>query len=332
VATIEKRSAGKYRVKVRVKNQPPRSATFPSLKLAKQWAKSIENSFHLKRSSHTVNEAIERYCSTILSEKSPGHQYTQTRQLKWWSHQLGNLSLEEVTPVLIVQWRDHLSKRVSNGTVNRYLAALSAVLSAAVREWMLLDQSPMNKVRKLRESRGRVRWLTDDERNRLLGACRDSTSSALYTIVVLALSTGARQGELLNLTWNQVDLSRGCIYLDVTKNGERRILPLTGHVLELMSHHPKGKSTFVFPGPHTGRPLSIRTAWQTAVKRAKLEDFRFHDLRHTAVSYLAMQGCSLIEIAEILGHKDLSMTKRYSHLSQEHTRKVLTKMNEAIFS
>ena len=328
MASIQQRS-GQYRVRIRVKPYPPQTATFSTLVQAQQWAESTEaalRSGHTLSPRLTLNEAISRYVTTVLPEKSPRHQYTQSRQLKWWTHHLGSLPLEEITPALIVQWRDHLASRLSNGTVNRYLAALSAVFSACMRDWMLLDQNPMSKVRRLRESRGRVRWLTDDERGRLLEACRESTSSALYVIVILALSTGARRGELLSLTWDQVDLTGGTIYLDTTKNGERRVLPLTGQALELMRQHPKGKSKFVFPGPHTGKPLSLRTTWQTAVKRAGLEDFRFHDLRHSCASYLAMNGASLLDIATILGHRDLETTKRYSHLSDGHIRNVLADM------
>jgi len=123
--------------------------------------------------------------------------------------------------------------------------------------------------------------------------------------------------------------------LHVTKNNERRVLPLAHHALELMQaqHENRDKiSPLVFPSPRdSGRPWESRAAWLTALKKAKIEDFRFHDLRHTAASYLAMNGASTNEIAEVLGHKTLAMVKRYSHLSEVHTAGVVEKMNKKMF-
>jgi integrase len=179
-----------------------------------------------------------------------------------------------------------------------------------------------------------MRFLSDDERQRLLTACQGSRNQYLYTVVVLALSTGARKMELLRLTWQDVDLQRGVLTLHETKNGERHILHLTNLALALMRQHAKRQrmdAALVFPDPTGTKPCSIREAWEYAVKRAGIADFRFHDLRHSAASYLAMSGASLAEIAEILGHKTLSMVKRYTHLSDAHTRNVVARMNQAIF-
>src|SRR5262249_55801997 len=180
----------------------------------------------------------------------------------------------------------------------------------------------MRNVRKPKEPRGRVRFLSDDERKRLLDVCRESDSQYLYTIVALALATGARKMELLSLTWQDVDLKRGVMTLHETKNGEHRTLPLTGHALALMREHASiqcKETSLVFPSQNGKAARDIRTAWRHAVKRAGIENFRYHDLRHTFASYLAMNGASLLEIAEALGHKTLSMVKRYAHLSEAHT-------------
>src|SRR5262249_29704070 len=172
-------------------------------------------------------------------------------------------------------------------TVVRYMAALSHAFTIAVREWGWLDDSPMRKVGKPKEPRGRVRFLSDEERTRLLDVCRASNSEYLYPVVVLALSTGARKMELLNLTWRDVDLPRGVITLHNTKNGERRVLPLSGPALALMHQHSKIRridTPFVFPRRDGRKPLDIRSAWETALKHAAIGDFRFHDLRHSAAS------------------------------------------------
>ena len=162
----------------------------------------------------------------------------QTLQLRWWRVRLGHCILADVTPALIAEHRDQLrrgdGRRRANSTVRRYLAALSHTLIIAVKEWRWLDDSPMRQVSKPREPRGRVRYLSDQERYQLLAACQASRNPYLHTIVVLALATGARRGELLGLRWPDVDLRRGTLTFQETKNGERRAVPLTGPALTLL--------------------------------------------------------------------------------------------------
>jgi len=182
-----------------------------------------------------------------------------------------------------------------------------------------------------------VRFLNDEERKRLLEACKVSRNPYLYTIVILALSTGMRKGEILGLRWKDVDLSNKKIILHETKNDERRAVPLAGPALQLMTslgqRRERGSNdSLVFHrGPQLHQRISIREAWINAVERAGVEDFTFHDLRHSAASYLAMSGASLIEIADILGHKSLEMVKRYAHLSEAHSVAVVERMNKKIF-
>lgn len=353
MANIEKRTTKDgqttYRVKVRLKGYPSQSATFERLTDARKWAQQTESAIregrHFKTSEakkHTLNEAIDRYLQYVMPTK-PKSERCQTGQLTWWKDNLGQYSLADTTPALIAQYRGKLAEGDKSGngqasrsaaTVNRYMAILSHVFTIAVKEWGWIEENPLLKVTKMKEPRGRVRFLSDDERKKLLEECKKSDSPCLYIIVVLALSTGARRMEILNLRWQDVDLARGIITLHETKNGERRVLPLAGHALELIKHHAKIRQLncdLVFPGKSLQNPVDIRTPWETAVKRADIKDFRFHDLRHSTASYLAMNGASLAEIAEILGHKTLQMVKRYSHLSEAHTSKVVTKMNEIIF-
>jgi len=351
MATIEKRQTNKgltvFRVKVRLKGFPVESATFERLTDARRWAQQTEAAMlegrHFKTSAakkHTLAEAIERYIKLILPNK-PKSQYAQSQQLKWWQESIGRFVLADITPAVIVEQRDKLAdgttarnKQRTPATVNRYLAALSHVFTIAVKEWGWLEQNPLTKVTKKKEPRGRVRFLSDEERQKLLEACQNSISPWLYLVVVLALSTGARRMEILGLRWQDVDLNRAIITLHQTKNGERRILPVTGHALSLLKAHAKVRplhTDFVFPGKNLKNPIDLRTPWETALKHACIEDFRFHDLRHSAASYLAMNGASLAEIAEVLGHKTLQMVKRYAHLSEAHTAKVVARMNEKIF-
>jgi integrase len=244
------------------------------------------------------------------------------------------MALADVTPAVIVECRGTLAKDHAPATVARYLAALSHAFTVAVKEWGWVDDSPLRRVTKPKEPRGRVRFLADEERERLLDACRASDNPYIYPVVVLALSTGARKMEILKLMWRDADFQRQVITLHKTKNGERRVLPLTGHAWELIQHHAKVRridSPFVFPSRNGQKGFDIRRAWESVRQQANIPDFRFHDLRHSAASYLAMNGASMAEIAEILGHKTLSMVKRYAHLSEAHTAGVVARMNKKIF-
>lgn len=356
MANIEKRTSSKgeitYRVKVRLKGFPVQSATFERLTDARKWAQdtesAIRNGRHFKTSEakrHTLAELVDRYIKTVLPSK-PKSKDKQTAQLQWWKEQIGAYALADVTPALIVQCRDKLLSEItvrgkprSGATVVRYMSALSHAFTIAVREWGWLEDSPMRKVTKPKESRGRVRFLSDEERSRLLKACRESSNPYLYPVVVLALSTGMRRGEIMDLTWDKVDLGRGRAILHETKNGDYRAAPLAGHALELLKELAKVRridSDLLFPvrkiqPQKPQKPVDLRDPWDAAVEKAGIHDFRFHDLRHSAASYLAMNGASLSEIAEVLGHKTLQMVKRYAHLSEGHTAKVVESMNQKIF-
>lgn len=350
MACIEKRAAkGEtvYRVKIRMKGFPPQSATFARLTDARAWAKDIESdirhgrhfkTFEAKR--HTLAELIERYQTGILPGKKDAAQ--QTRQLAWWKGRLGARLLSDLEPPILAEQRDLLVAGVdrtpprprSQATANRYLAALSHVFTTAAREYGWMEDNPLRRVSKGKESRGRVRFLSDDERERLLTACRASNNPDLYPAVALSLATGARRMEILGLRWPQVDLSRGVITLVETKNGDCRVLPMGERVRALLRERAKVRrigSDLVFPGRSPTRNAQLRHVWSEALETAGIEDFRWHDLRHTAASYLAMNNASLMEIAAVLGHKTLAMVKRYSHLSEPHTAAVVERMNAAMF-
>ena len=129
-------------------------------------------------------------------------------------------------------------------------------------------------------------------------------------------------------------MKRNTLTFHQTKNGERRAVPLTGYALEVVTQHAKVRrldTQLVFPDSSGTRSVGMREAFEWAVKRAGIANFRFHDCRHCAASYLAMNGASLAEIAEVLGHKTLAMVKRYAHLSEAHTAGVVARMNAAIF-
>ena len=365
MASIRKRAnkdgTTSYRVDIRLKGHPAERATFKRLTDAKAWIQDTESAIREGRyfktreaQKHTLSELINRYIRDVLPTK-PKQSTDQKQQLEWFKDEIGAYTLADVTPAKIVECRDKLltetlktGKVRAPATVVRYLAALSHAFTIAVNEWEWLDDSPMRKVKKPALPRGRVRFLSEDtadssgktidgERTRLLKVCEKSDNPYLYTVVVLALSTGMRQGEIMGLTWDDVDIHQGRITLYETKNGEIRVVPLVGRALELLKTRRDKKvrridTNLLFPGKvKRGKSMDLRAPWKTALRTAGIEDFRFHDLRHSAASYLAMNGASLAEIAEVLGHKTLQMVKRYSHLSEAHTAGVVERMNARIF-
>ncbi|MGO9443908.1 MAG: site-specific integrase [Thiobacillaceae bacterium] len=345
MATIIKRhtaDGNAYQAKIRLKGYPPESATFERITDANAWAAKIESDMRAGRhfgasKRHTFAELADEYKPHAKDKK----------YLEYWRGVFGNDTLASIAPSKIAKVRDKLlagdsrrfaepstgnpaldAKRArakrSGSTVNRYLASLSVTLGYAVKELQWLEKNPLEAVKKPPESKGRVRFLSDEERARLLNACKESSNADLYLAVVLALTTGARQAEMMGLRWRQIDFTRQVISLHKTKNGERRALPLVGEAHTLLQERAKVRASHddrIFPPTDRAKKaetLDLRQPWEKALKHAGIKDFHWHDLRHTAASYLAMSGVSLVEIAKVLGHRTLQMVARYSHLSDEH--------------
>lgn len=341
MATIRERG-GSWHVQIRLKGFPPVTETFARKTDAKRWAESTEAAMRDRRwfpeastRGKSVADAIDRYLADVLSRRD-GNEDTVRPQLLWWRSELGAFALSTLTGPRIVEARDKLSRTTARGksstlspaTVNRYLAALSSVLTAAVKDWGWLASSPMGRVRKLKEPPGRVRYLSPDELRRLLGAAKDGPTWFPYFVEV-ALATGVRLSELADRHLGDVQLERRRLLLEETKNGERRGIrlsrPAEAAIKAWLALRPEVESDLLFP--HTG---GFQHRWTECKARAGIEDFHFHDLRHTAASYLAMNGATLAEIAEFLGHKTLAMVKRYAHLSEGHVDKVVDRVGKVI--
>ena len=352
-----KEGATSYRVQIRMKGYKSASASFERLTDAKRWAQATEAAMRERRyfktseaKNKTLKELIFRYLKKIEKE-NPKRHVDLVPMLSWWDEELGHMYLADITKAKITEKIEKLSRRrkshpsdpvklatvtktLSPARVNRYVTALSHCFTIAVDDWEWMENNPIAKISKQKEPRGIVRFLDEQERNALLGACKNSSYSPLYLIVVLALSTGARKSELLNLRWPDIDLKKQQIILHETKNGERRVLPLRGHAFELIKDYQKVRllnTDLLFPFGTPPKPYEIRPPFEKAVKEAGIKNFRFHDLRHTAASYLAMNGASLMEISEILGHKTLQMVKRYAHLAEAHTHDIVERMNTNMF-
>ena len=351
MATIQKRKkkngGPSYRVMIRKSDGfPAESKTFPNSQEAKDWA--IQEEARRRQGiyfpdqalrKHTLANLIDRYIIIVLPTKPKSARDTQ-RHLVWWKEQLGNYSVAAITPDLIAQCRQTLAngftssgKQRSPATVNRYLAALSSILTYAVRECGWIQSNPCLRVTKFKESPGRDRIASLEECIRIIEACKQSKSEHLLPIVLIAITTGMRQGEITGLTWDCVDLERGLINLKDTKNGRARTVSLVGEPLEILRErfvNRKIHSSYVFPSKKRFGQISIRKAWETALERAGIEGLRFHDLRHTFATYAAEAGASNLELAAAMGHQTLQMLQRYTHMNAKITHRLSTAVHERI--
>jgi integrase len=215
-------------------------------------------------------------------------------------------------------------------TINRHVATLKHMFSKAV-QWEMVETHVAEKVRQvklLEENNKRLRYLSKEECHTLLSSC----DAHLRPIVIMAMNTGMRKGEILNLKWDNVDLKNGFLLLDKTKNGGRREVPIN-HTLEsaLKNIVRRLDILYVFYNPVTGKPYdNIKKSFNSALKRAGVVDFKFHDLRHTFASQLVMAGIDLTTVKELLGHKSLVMTLRYAHLAPSHKVKAVNVLDSTL--
>jgi integrase len=341
-----------YRVQIR-RGHANLSETFDTRRDAQAWARENDREAKLAKlfadargQRKTLADLIDRYMAEY-----DGHDPQRIPRLAWWKDTVGTTKLPKVTPDLIADALDDLragyalhgrrgggkptERKRSEATINRYHAVLSAVFRHALdKRWGWVKRNPCLEVSRGKESGGRRRWLDDSERERLLQACRASEWPGLYPMVMLALSTGARRGELLGLRWRDVDLKAGRAILHDTKNGDPRTLPLVKPVREALEKMPRRiDSELLFPSvTNPEKPRGIYKVWWAALKAADISGFKFHDLRHSCASYLAASGASTVQIAEVLGHRSLAMAYRYSHLADRDKAELLERVTGSMLS
>jgi len=238
----------------------------------------------------------------------------------------GGKYLYEIKVKDIEDFKLERSKTVSPATVNRELATLKTLFNKAVL-WDKLKETPAKAVTFLREPKGRVRFLEREEIVKLLSNC----NKKLRPILVIALNTGMRRGEILGLKWSDVDLKRAILTLHDTKNGEKREVYINEQVKTALIRIPRNaQSPYVLCGSN-GKPYQdIRKSFWTALRKSDIKEFHFHDLRHTFASQLVMAGIDLNTVRELLGHKDIRMTLRYSHLSASHKKHAVDVLGKKI--
>jgi integrase len=332
-----------FHAEVRRKNAKPLRESFRTLTDAKNWVRKMESAIldgkHVpdnKARKYTLNDLIDQYVRLHLC-KYPRRLKDQTSHFNWWKENYGSKTLIEITPALLAEAKEVLlqgitsrKKNRSNPTVNRYFSSLSRAFTIAYQEWQWINENPFRRISKLKENGGRNRFLTREELLALLECCKKSKNVHLYGIVLIAASMGLRFGEIVDLQWRHIDFDNRFVTLEKTKNGDARFVPLPDQVAAYLREIPRPKlpGDYLFPSknPDKRHPYSlIRKAFHRAVQEAKLEDMKFHDLRHTAASHMAMNGATQGELMEVLGHRSPTMTRRYAHFSKEHIARILQK-------
>jgi integrase len=349
ITKIERKDGFVYRVQIR-RDGKYLSRNFARKRDADAFARQIEGNLESHKAllnpelrRNTLGNLLDRYIGVWT-----GRDTSTVARLAWWQDNYGTRALAEFSGETVREGLERLrggkvrrhqrgqgiaetDRERSPATINRYLTALGGAFRIAIaRGWFGVRENPAHGIGREPEHNDRHgRRLSEDEREALLMACDASASPALGLIVRLALATGMRRGEILGLRWPDVDLAQGLVQLRETKNGDLRLVPLVPDVRCRLTDWSKVRridSDLVFASPSDPqRPYNFTAAWLAAVSAAGVWNFRFHDCRHSAASFLTDAGVNHVVIAEILGHRTLQMVQRYSHAGLDAKREALEK-------
>lgn len=327
MATIRQR--GNYwEARIRREGHPPLCKSFNSRADARAWAtvieSEIERGIFIDRSEaekNTLGDLFQRYLTEISIHKK-GHDVERYRLISLQRDPISKFKVAGLSGKLMAEWRDRRLKTVSGSTTNRDLNLISHVINVAKKEWGMHIENPIAMIRRPPENKARKRRLAVGEEEKLLAELELSTRSSngcfeeggsrnpwMHPLVILALETAMRRGELLSLRWSDVFLSDRYVRLHDTKNGDSRDVPLSIRAHNVLANLPRHISGRVFP--ITGD--AVKKVFTRAVVRAELGDLHFHDLRHEATSRIAEKLDNVLELSAVTGHKTLSMLKRYYH-------------------
>ena len=299
-----------------------------------------EGKWFEKKPEHSFKEMMDRYLAEHVSGKKSERSYEGyvNNLLAFFGE---NISISEITPSMISEFKiKRRNDGVKSGTINRDLAILKNCFNIAMKQWEWADSNPAGRIPMEKEPPGRIRFLTDEEFERLCDACPEW----LKSIVLTARHTGMRKENILSLRWNQVDLFRRVITIEHTKNDERLSIPINDTLMDLFKRlvkvrHIKSQYVFCHPnakkkgsrGTFNGRRYhEVKTAFRRALEKAGIKDFRFHDFRHCFASDLVQRGVDPYVVQRLLGHKSERMTKRYAHLAPENLRDAVLKLDKKI--
>ncbi|GAA5656922.1 tyrosine recombinase XerC [Brucella sp. NBRC 13694] len=324
MATIRK-LRGRWQAQVRRRGMKPRCKSFDSKAEAEKWARDLESQVDKFGAaldtrileSTTLGSLLKRYAVEVSPSKRGSIQEIQRLDVLQ-RHDLAYRTLVGLSQQDIASFRDERLKTVKPATAVRELAILSHVLDVAMRDWGYpLAQNVVKMVRRPTINNNRSRRLTASEEQRILDACDDGKVECFRTLVVLAIETGMRRGEILGLKWTDISYNRRVISLALTKNGSSREVPLSQRAYNALMAL-KQSETVDQSTPFAMTASAFEQTWRRVLKRANVRDLKFHDLRHEAVSRFFELGLNIIELSTISGHKELSMLKRYTHLNAEN--------------
>lgn len=341
IRTVKRKKGTIYKAEIRIKGYPPVYQTFDRLSDAQRWVEDTEAAL---RSGGYVGEtppddmafsrALDRYELEVSSQKRANTRAREITSANTLRGSFSGLNLKDISSARVATFRDKRLQSVGPSTIQKDLALLSHLYTIARTEWALEVNNPVAGIRKPAMPDGRLRFLTKDEARNLLEICRNSRNQKLYHYVQLLLQTGMRPSEGAGLKWGQIDIDARIVDLTITKTKPRRV-PLTIKgieiLLDIMPEQCSKREPVFLPDKISAtvqrRPnLFFRRAFDNAVKKAKLDDFHMHDLRHTAASYLLMGGVDLRTLAEILGHSSMQMVQRYTHLLDDHKLKAIDRI------
>jgi len=319
MASIKRRN-GKYQVAIRQNGYPPLYKTFTSLSIARKWITvteaDMERQLFQSTSNVTVSEILNRYAQQILPTHRNGaiSEHYRLQRLKC---EFGKLPLHRLTPMVIAQYRDLRLASVSSSTVRRELVILRSALNIATREWgIVLPTNPVAAIKIPKDNPNRTRRLEPGEEAQLLAGASDQ----LQRIMVLALESAMRRGEILNIHKQDIDWARRTLHIPSTKTDQPRTIPLSTTAIEALRAQLRATQNIL---PIKATPLfslradSLTGAFLRLCRRTGIADLRFHDLRHEATSRFFEKGLNPVEVATITGHKDTKMLMRYTHLRAE---------------
>lgn len=308
----------KWQCRIQRQGYPILSNSFDTKEDAQRWARGIERSMDLgeytsaETTTTTLADLIDRYKKEVTPTKR-GAVQEKYRLGVVRADKIATLNIKSITSADVAAFRDRRLGKVKPVTARHDLCALSGVFEHARLEWSYPITNPVRGIRKPSIGQGRDRRLVGNEEERLLAAFQNCRNSWIKPLFQFSIETACRQSEALKLKWADVDLGKRIAVLRGTKNGDNRIIPLSGKVLQVLAALPRDLKGNVFPVPMT----TVRSAFEYARERAGIEGLRWHDLRHEAVSRLHERGLSTVEVASISGHKTLACLARYSHMKVE---------------
>jgi integrase len=317
MATFRNRK-NKWQARVRRSSQPDVTKTFLTKTDAEKWARSIEieidrgtfiNTSYAQKT--LFKDLIQQYLKEVTPTLRGAHEDTY-RLRKMMRNPIGELNLSELTPNKIANYRDERLKEVKPNTVIRELAYISSMINHARREWGLNIINPVAQIRKPSQPQGRERVLNEAELVRILHEL-NKINPFLKPLCEFALETAMRRGELLSLVWGNINLEKRVAFLPITKNGRSRSVPLSTKAIGILNSLPRDIEDRVFP-LNKG---TVSTLFLRATRRAEIENFHFHDLRHMALTRLSSKFTNILELAAISGHRELKMLQRYVHIKAE---------------